>query len=402
MANEAINVALDRLIEENKLTNGDAVVLWGMGIQTSDLIEELAAKDIRVEVILDNFKDTFTKEYKGISVKRAKDYFDHTREELPVVLSINYADAVIRQLQALGVSKIYNLRDMDADYAVTKVEIPYKFVDRSKGKEALCYVLAGYEQAIWDGTLGRIERYQSDKFDYCLISSGKYDEQLEEMAERNGWSYLSTEKNQVCYIQNLVIELHPKAEYIIKMDEDIFIGENFFDRMLDDYKHVEQEGDYRIGFAVPVVPLNCASYVTYLKLSGNREEYERRFGRAYISRFSAVFNVVETAEYLWDTMESFDDMNERFSHNSSYGILNCYYNIGVIMYSRERWIMMGKWPVNPDASGMAEDEVCICQDGCEKDMAIYEFYDILAGHLAFGHQKARMLEYYKENRDKFL
>lgn len=394
---------IKRLIEEHKINAGSSVILWGMGGQTDSLISTLLENKIKIEVILDNFKDTFTSTYRNIEVCRAKTYFDkHDKDAYPVLLAINYADAVVRQLLAFGVTRIYNLRDIEASCTAFSCNIPYSFTDRSKGKEAMCYVLAGYEQTIWDGTLSRIEKYQSEQFDYCLISSGKHDEELAKMAERNNWSYLSTEKNQVCYIQNLVVELHPHAEYIIKMDEDIFVGPEFFDRMLSNFKRVESEGDYRIGFAVPVVPLNCAGYVTYLKLSGTRNAYEEKFGRAYISRFSAVFNVEDTATFLWDTMKTFNDMSERFHKNEGYGILNCYYNIGVIMFTRERWMIMGKWPEDPNSSGMGVDEAFICQDGNEKDMPIYEFYDVLAGHLAFGHQKRTMLEYYANNKAKFV
>ena len=71
------------------------------------------------------------------------------------------------------------------------------------------------------------------------------------------------------------------------------------------------------------------------------------------------------------------------------------------MYSRKRWMMMGKWPEVLGEDGMGHDEACICQDNTDKDMVIYELYNVLAGHLAFGHQKGRMKEYYHEHHDKF-
>ena len=63
--------------------------------------------------------------------------------------------------------------------------------------------------------------------------------------------------------------------------------------------------------------------------------------------------------------------------------------------------MMGKWPEAPGESGMGRDEAFICQDNVNKDLAIYEVKNVLAGHLAFGHQKEKMLKYYKENHEKF-
>ena len=64
-------------------------------------------------------------------------------------------------------------------------------------------------------------------------------------------------------------------------------------------------------------------------------------------------------------------------------------------------MMMGKWPEAPGESGMGRDEAFICQDNGNKDLAIYEVKNVLAGHLAFGHQKERMLKYYREHREKF-
>ena len=72
------------------------------------------------------------------------------------------------------------------------------------------------------------------------------------------------------------------------------------------------------------------------------------------------------------------------------------------MFSRDRWLMMGKWPENPQETGMGTDEAFIYQDNMEKDLSIYEIQGVLAGHLAFGHQKKRMLRYYQKHSGKFL
>ena len=73
-----------------------------------------------------------------------------------------------------------------------------------------------------------------------------------------------------------------------------------------------------------------------------KEEYEQRFGRAYRSRFSAVLNVEETAEYLWELMGNFDSIAARFSEREGYSVCDCYFNIGCIMYTRERGLMMAE------------------------------------------------------------
>jgi hypothetical protein len=53
-------------------------------------------------------------------------------------------------------------------------------------------------------------------------------------------------------------------------------------------------------------------------------------------------------------------------------------------------------------SGMGNDEMYICQDNNEKDLAIFELGNVLAGHFSFGPQRAVMSDYYASNRRKFI
>lgn len=392
---------LNQLYAEHKLDR--PIVLWGIGNQTGQVVTALRklGETVQILMIVDNFKCTFQKEYMGIPVREPASLALFGKDSLAVLLAVNYAGAIRRQLQAYGITNVYNLRNLKEKAEADGCSLPCHFIDRKRNRRVLCYILAGYEKHLWDNTLARIAAFQSEQVDYCLVSSGKYDETLDKLAEENHWSYLYTEENQVCFIQNQVIELHPQAEYIIKMDEDIFIGKDFFVRMLGEFWRIETEGDYRIGFAVPVIPLNCCGYVSYLNAIGKKQAYEQRFGRAYKSRFSAVFSVEETAEYLWDTIGQFDVMAARFAAREGCDICDCYFNIGCIMYTRTRWLMMGKWPEERGTSGMGTDEAYICKDNVEKDMVIYEVQSVLAGHLAFGHQKKRMLKYYDEHPEIF-
>lgn len=397
-----IENSLHKLGEEGKLNK--PIVLWGINSMTARIAAWLRANGYgeKLRFIADNFKYTFYQEFEGLPVYEPSKIRELENDSVTAVFAVGKNQANIRkQLEAYGITEIYNLMNLSEEKVLSNCDLPYHFEDRSKGKKYLCYILAGYDPALWDSTLARVEAFQSDRVDYCLVSSGKYVSELDEMAEKNGWSYLYTETNQVCFIQNMVISLHPEAEYIFKMDEDMFIGRDFFERMIEAYHKIEQEGEYKIGYVVPVIPLNCCGYVSYLKLSGNKEAYEQRFGRAYRSDFSAVFNVEETAEFLWDTMETFDGMAERFLENRGYQILNSYFNIGCILFSRSRWLMMGKWPEKPGESGMGTDEAYIYQDNIENSLSIYEVQGALVGHLAFGHQKKRMLEYYREHPEKF-
>lgn len=393
-----------QLSDAGKLTGN--LFLWGISSDTDEIIETvndlgISGKAGEIKAIVDNFKYTFRREYKGIPVIPAGQ-LESCGGERPVILTAgNYTETILHQAAAYGIREVYDLRNPERLSRESQVSIPYHFTDRSRQQKALCYILTGYEEELDAYTLPRINAFQAESFDYCLVTSGKYASYVDRIAAENGWSYLWTEQNQVGYIQNLVIELHPEAEYLLKMDEDIFVSRGFFSGMLSGMKKIEDEGEYRINFVVPVIPLNCCGYRSFLNLKGRREDYEERFGRAYRSRFSAVYDLPEAAEYLWDLIEQFDLEAAAFSEHQGYGTLDCYYNIGVILYTRERWKLLGKWPTDMQSSGMGMDERAICANGCEMDMAIYELHNVLAGHLAFGKQKARMMEYLRRYPEKF-
>lgn len=264
-------------------------------------------------------------EYEGIPVEKPGELLKLKPSSFNVlfVLGEEQSESVRRQLFAYGISEAYNLRNLSVGPDTARpyrYDLPYGFTNRSRNKRYLRYILDGYEAALWNSALARIEAFQKEDIDYCLVPSGTYNVVLETIAERNNWSYLYTFQNQVCYIQNLAVELHPKTEYILKMDEDMFVGKEFFSQMIREFHQIEKEGEYRFGFAVPVIPLNCGGCMSYLKVIGKKEEYEERFGRLYRSRYCGIYGE-EQAEFLWDTMENFDSMAERFLQNRENRIL---------------------------------------------------------------------------------
>ena len=116
------------------------------------------------------------------------------------------------------IKKIYlNIKNI---YAFTR---RYKFENRSKNKDTICMILAGYKEFTWDIVFKRIKEFSNDDIDICIVSSGLYSERLSKIAKINGWSYLSTKRNCVTLAQNMVLKLFPNANYIFKLDEDIFI-----------------------------------------------------------------------------------------------------------------------------------------------------------------------------------
>jgi hypothetical protein len=122
----------------------------------------------------------------------------------------------------------------------------YKFIDRSKGSQRLIIIIAGYKDFLYPLTLKRIAKFAPSDVDVCVVSSGLYSASLAELAESYGWSYLYTKANKVSLVQNLAISVHPQAEWIYKLDEDVFISEGFFDSLLESYLRIQEEGLYLV------------------------------------------------------------------------------------------------------------------------------------------------------------
>ena len=99
----------------------------------------------------------------------------------------------------------------------------YRFINRSTGQNKLCIILAGYKESLWEDVFSRIKLAAPADLDICIMTSGLENEALKQIAEQYNWSYLSTKVNHLSLIQNLAIELHPDAQWIFKLDEDMFL-----------------------------------------------------------------------------------------------------------------------------------------------------------------------------------
>ncbi len=120
----------------------------------------------------------------------------------------------------------------------------YTFHDRRKHSHSLIIILAGYKPFLWGDVLERVERFAPTDTDICIASSGKYDHTLAETAKQNSWSYLSIRRNCVELALNVAILLHPEAEFIYKIDEDIFVTQHSFDILMLTYQKVLHDGLY--------------------------------------------------------------------------------------------------------------------------------------------------------------
>lgn len=280
------------------------------------------------------------------------------------------------------------------------------FINRSQGKEKLCIVLAGYKNFLYSAVFGRLEVFLPIDIDVCVVTSGKYCEETKNLCDKNSWSYLSTKENNVSLVQNVAINLHPNAKYIFKLDEDMFITENYFDRMYDAFLECEKSR-YSVGVLAPLIPLNGFAHLLILDKLGLSDDYEKRFEKPMF--MAGPTRQIETnpdvAKYFWgagNIIPSIDFLNKKFSEEP-FKITACpiRFSIGAILFSRNLWEDMGYLSVDRSTTAMGLDEKEIVQYCCASSRPLIVTENVLVGHFAFGPQTAEMKKYYIKYPEKF-
>lgn len=283
------------------------------------------------------------------------------------------------------------------------------FVDRRKKSKYFLMILAGYKPFLFEDVFARVKAFTPKIFDVCIISSGLFDDTLNELAAQNDWSYLSTAQNNIPLVQNLAIMLHEQAQFLFKMDEDIFITEGVFDTLLRTADYFQTYGHYhKIGFVAPLIPINSYGHVRILEKLGLLETYEKMFERAYYgsAHWQMLFNNPDVSKFFWGEggfVPSIDAMNAAFqAQKISYGICSFRFNIGCILFYRNFWKAMNGWQLPEEGNyGGRLDEVQICRICSNSASAMVVAENAVVGHLSFSDQTEAMKEYYLTHREIF-
>ena len=269
-------------------------------------------------------------------------------------------------------------------------------------------ILAGYKPFLFEDVFARVKVFTPKQFDVCILSSGLFDETLNKIAAENSWSYLSTVQNNIPLVQNLAIMLHEQAELIFKMDEDIFITEGVFDTLFKTADHVQNHGHYRVGFVAPLIPINGYGHVRLLEKLGLLETYEKTFEPVFYGAHPSrmIEKSPDVAKFFWGKggiVPSIDEMNAAFRiQKISYSICSVRFSIGLILFHRNFWKLMGGLHMPPpNSSGLALDEDQICKFCLALSLGIIVAENAVVGHLSFGKQNAAMKEYYLAHREIF-
>lgn len=288
-----------------------------------------------------------------------------------------------------------------------KLKGKYTFINRSKSNEDLCIILAGYKEFLWKDTFTRIEKYIPNNFDVCVVSCGLYDKKLADLCEKNDWSYLSVEENKVTLAQNIAINLHNDANYIYKLDEDMFVTKDFFGKLKETYLKVKQENKFKVGFIAPLININGYSYRRVLEKTNLLSKFEEKFGIAYMDATPGepIIENSDIAKFLWgygnDELKNIDEISDEFSKQEfTYSICPIRFSIGAIMFPRSSWEKMEKFDV-VRGNNMGLDEVKFCQFCTTYSRPMIVSENVLVGHFSYGPQTSEMKKYYNDNKNIF-
>lgn len=291
-------------------------------------------------------------------------------------------------------------------YSKHNIKGKYRFTDRKKDRPKLVLLLIGYKRQLWDDILPRFKSQLDDDMDVCLVSSGRYFDELENLARENDWSYISTKKNNVCLIQNIAISLFKKASLIFKVDEDIFLTKDAFKKMESAMVRAQEESPYNIGMAAPLLNLNAYGYYRILEKLGKLSDFESRFGKAKMAagRDQAIETSGDIACFMWGedgTIPHIDKIDELFSQsNPSWSICPIRLSIGCILYKRSFWEDFGRFPV-VIGDGMGLDETIMIAAGAALSQTMAVAEDCAVGHFGYKDQGAEMMKLYCSRRDLF-
>ena len=304
----------------------------------------------------------------------------------------------------------YNIDLIDGNGVYSLNKIQYKealFIDRRNNANMLLMVLAGYKPYLYEDVFSRLKKFTPKEIDVCIISSGLLDDELNRICRDNNWSYLSTKRNCLTMAQNIAILLHPKAEWLYKMDEDIFVTKHCFQTLLDTFNTVYKKDDYNIAFVAPLIPINGYGHVRVLQKLGMVGMYEKLFEKV---KYAAVSNRMigasaDAAKFFWGEggyIPSIDYLDEEFyKQEFQYRPCPVRFSIGFILMHRDVWTILGGWAVPEEGSGMGLDEDQINQFCIMQSFAMIVSENTVVGHLSFGQQNEAMKKYHENHREIF-
>lgn len=323
-----------------------------------------------------------------------------------ITAGAKHQEGIIQRLEEAGYSR-YAIPNQEISEKLYLLE-RHEFADRRKRKDKVLFVLAGYKEFLWNDVFERLEKYIPNDIEVCVLSSGLKSDRLAEIAEKNGWSYLSTAYNSVTMIQNIAMEYYPDAQWFYKLDEDMFLTQGALESMMRTFFRVREMEPCNVGVVAPLIPLNGYGHIRVLDKLGLRDTYEKKFDKVLSGGYPVkkIESDIDAAAFMWGAtgeLPRLDELNRTFADSNEYSFCNVRFSIGCILYSREFWNKMGgAYPYGTGQPGdVGEDEVHLCARTVLKSYVLAVDESSVVGHFSFGPQTEGMKDYYAARHELF-
>lgn len=380
---------------------GKRIWIYGIGVIGKRLCQIFDCLKLQVEgIVVSSSKDNIDC-FLGIPIYEFNESMFNEDDLVVITVEGNAGIEIEKKLMQYNIQNISMNSDL-LNSLWKKYE--YHFDDRTKGKEKLCLVLAGYKDYLWENVFKRLKEYAPNDVEICLCSAGKCVDRLKELAKEYNWSYLYTETNSVSLIQNISISLHPSCKWIYKMDEDMFVTKGVFENLLMISEDIIKSGMYDFGVCSPIIPVNAIGYRLILEKYNLLDSFEQQFGKALIggSPKREIEKNPEAAKFMWSNYQipQIDQLAIEIQEQNKYIACSNRLSIGFVLFQRELWENLQGFLVygNRDLGIDEEDIISFCVNN-SKIMAIA--LNSVVGHFAFGKQTQEMIQFYLENRERF-
>lgn len=399
----------DALLEEYPPENfqRDKVYVWGTGnyYDQHKVFLDRYIPEFEAHVVTESRGQT---EHMGKAVYNFADIKEECRQGLIVICSIYYSE-IARTLMESGFRPGVDFISANTFLVVCSYadyrERAQVFDNRQTGGAEMLVVLAGYKPLLWEDVFSRLRAYLPPRIDVVIVTSGLVSQELRDLCAQNGWSYLATAVNNVSLVQNVAITLFPQARYIYKMDEDIFVTKGCFEALRAAAEAAE--GECRVGFVTPLIPINGYGYRRLLEATGLLEEWQERFGPPRLtnsySHHTDIYYNPQAAEFMWShpRLKDIDALAQELAARPlRYSLCPVRYNIGLIAFPRDIWRQMNKFPCWPYYN-MGSDEEYFCVSCMQNAWGIVVAENALVGHFSFAYQYDTMEAYYHAHREQF-
>ena len=311
---------------------------------------------------------------------------------------IKYSVRITKSLQF----RTLKLLNMTRSLKKQRLRGSYRFIGRSNQSSSMVMIVCGYKPELWDIVFERILLFIPRGIDICLVCPGfNAQNRLEEVALKNKWSILLCKENKIGIAQNHAIKNHLAAKWIHKLDEDIFITKEYFQKM----QHLQEaitDSAIQTGFFTPLLNVNGYSSTLLLQKTNLLDGFESHFGEANQACMDTPIWINPlAARYIWENSGPLDALAEKlYNKGNTYTFCPHRFSIGAILFHRDIWDEIDYFTDCPEKQ-LGYEEVQLCNYCFDNGLKIVVSDEILVGHFSFSTQTQQMFECYSKSPELF-